>query len=78
MSRKIFQFFWILKIYFPNHCISITVVESIKSNSKQTNSDELFKVNFHDLSSTCDESECNLLLISLLYLFLENIDVQNK
>ncbi|XP_029347336.1 uncharacterized protein LOC103308765 [Acyrthosiphon pisum] len=42
------------KIYFP--CTSTTVVESIKPDSKQTNSDELLKLNVLDLSSTCDES----------------------
>ncbi|KAL4104546.1 hypothetical protein QTP88_019841 [Uroleucon formosanum] len=42
------------KIYFP--CTSTTVVESIKPDSKQTNSDELLKLNVIDLSSTCDES----------------------
>ncbi|KAL5246176.1 hypothetical protein ACI65C_013584 [Semiaphis heraclei] len=42
------------KIDFP--CTSTTVVESIKPESKQTNSDELFKLNVLDLSSTCDES----------------------
>jgi len=43
------------KIDFPKHCISTTPVESIKPDSKQTNSDELFKFNVLDLSSTCDE-----------------------
>lgn len=42
------------KIDFP--CTSTTVVGSIKPDSKQTNSDELFKLNVLDLSSTCDES----------------------
>jgi len=42
------------KIDFP--CTSTTVVESIKPDSKQTNSNELFKLNVPDLSSTCDKS----------------------
>lgn len=61
------------KIDYP--CTYTTVVESIKPDSKQTNSNELFKLNVLDLSSTCDETAVQPVINFPLQLFPENIDV---